>query len=134
MGQRLVAIGALLVEAVFEQMSPLIFGSEACCQKCTPWENGDMAISTGPQYGPVRLKAECAAVPPPPDGSRGSTRSRRDRGDPGASGWAAIAARARAPAISDPARDRLSSYYDKAKKLIDGNRHVLHERTAARPP
>ena len=29
MGQRLVAIGALLVEAVFEQMSPLIFGSEA---------------------------------------------------------------------------------------------------------
>jgi hypothetical protein len=36
MGQRLVAIGALLVEAVFEQMSPLIFGSEACCQKCTP--------------------------------------------------------------------------------------------------
>jgi hypothetical protein len=32
----LVAIGALLVEAVFEQMSPLIFGSEACCQKCTP--------------------------------------------------------------------------------------------------
>jgi hypothetical protein len=36
MGQRLVAIGALLVEAVFEQMSPLIFASEACCQKCTP--------------------------------------------------------------------------------------------------
>ena len=41
MGQRLVAIGALLVEAVFEQMSPLIFGSEACRQKCTP---GKMAI------------------------------------------------------------------------------------------
>ena len=36
-------------------------------------------------------------------------RGRRERGDPGASGWAAIAARARAPAISDPARDRLSS-------------------------
>ena len=36
MGQRLVAFGALLVEAVFEQMSLLIFGSEACCQKCTP--------------------------------------------------------------------------------------------------
>ena len=33
-------------------------------------------------------------------------RSGRDRGDPGASGRAAIAARARAPAISDPARDR----------------------------
>jgi hypothetical protein len=38
MGQRLVAVSALLVQAVFEQMSPLIiiFGSEACCQKCTP--------------------------------------------------------------------------------------------------
>ena len=45
MGQRLVAIGALLVEAVFEQMSPLIFGSEACRQKCTP---GKMAICGGP--------------------------------------------------------------------------------------
>ena len=33
-------------------------------------------------------------------------RSGRDRGDPGASGRAAIAARARAPAISHPARDR----------------------------
>eukprot|EP01047_Picozoa_sp_COSAG01_P018042 COSAG01_NODE_969_length_12378_cov_41.649320_1_plen_68_part_00 len=31
-----VVFGALLVEAVFEQMSLLIFGSEACCQKCTP--------------------------------------------------------------------------------------------------
>ena len=40
MGQRLVAFGALLVDAVFEQMSPLIFGIEACCQ----WESGDMAI------------------------------------------------------------------------------------------
>jgi hypothetical protein len=30
----------------------------------------------------------------------------RERGDPGASGRAAIAGRARAPAISDPARDR----------------------------
>ena len=36
MGQRLVAIGALLVEAVFEQMSLLIFGIGACRQKCTP--------------------------------------------------------------------------------------------------
>ena len=36
MGQRLVAFGALLVEAVFEQMSLPIFGIEACCQKCTP--------------------------------------------------------------------------------------------------
>jgi hypothetical protein len=36
MGQRLVAVSALLVQAIFEQMSPLIFGSEACCQKCTP--------------------------------------------------------------------------------------------------
>jgi hypothetical protein len=36
MGQRLVAVSALLVQAVFEQMSPLIFGGEACCQKCTP--------------------------------------------------------------------------------------------------
>ena len=35
MGQRLVAIGALLVHAIFEQMSLQIFGSEACCQKCT---------------------------------------------------------------------------------------------------
>jgi hypothetical protein len=32
MGQRLVAVSALLVHAVFEQMSPLIFGSEACCE------------------------------------------------------------------------------------------------------
>ena len=31
MGQRLVAIGALLVHAIFEQMSLQIFGSEACC-------------------------------------------------------------------------------------------------------
>ena len=66
-----VVFGALLVEAVFEQMSPLIFGSEACCQKCTPWENGDMAISAGPQYGPVRLRPECAVATPPPDGSAG---------------------------------------------------------------
>jgi hypothetical protein len=36
-------------------------------------------------------------------------RSGRDRGDPGASGRAAIAARARAPAISDPARARAGS-------------------------
>ena len=36
MGQRLVAIGALLVHAIFEQLSLQIFGSEACCQKCTP--------------------------------------------------------------------------------------------------
>jgi hypothetical protein len=36
-------------------------------------------------------------------------RSGRARGDPGASGRAAIAARARAPAISDPARARAGS-------------------------
>jgi hypothetical protein len=36
----------------------------------------------------------------------GSAIPGRERGDPGASGQAAIAARARAPAISDPARDR----------------------------
>jgi hypothetical protein len=36
-------------------------------------------------------------------------RSGRDRGDPGASGRAAIAARARAPAISDPAPPRAGS-------------------------
>ena len=35
MGQQLVATGALLVEAVFEQMSPLIFGSEASLQIST---------------------------------------------------------------------------------------------------
>jgi hypothetical protein len=35
MGQRLVAVSALLVQAVFEQMGPLIFGSEACCDTGT---------------------------------------------------------------------------------------------------
>jgi hypothetical protein len=39
-------------------------------------------------------------------GSADAIRSRRERGDPGASGRAAIVARARGPAISDPARDR----------------------------
>jgi hypothetical protein len=33
MGQQSVAVSALLVQAVFEQMSPPIFGSEAWCQK-----------------------------------------------------------------------------------------------------
>eukprot|EP01047_Picozoa_sp_COSAG01_P094132 COSAG01_NODE_25100_length_755_cov_10.422256_2_plen_151_part_01 len=46
--------------------------------KVHPSENGDRAISARPQYGHIRLKAECAVAPPPPrrlQGMRGDDKT-----------------------------------------------------------
>jgi hypothetical protein len=71
MGQQLVAVSALLVQAIFEQMSPLIFGGEACCQKCRyaildqrfdRSENSDLSFAQGTSrhLGGSRQRLTCS--------------------------------------------------------------------------
>jgi hypothetical protein len=67
----LVAVSALLVQAIFEQMSPLIFGGEACCQKCRyaildqrfdRSENSDLSFAQGTSrhLGGSRQRLTCS--------------------------------------------------------------------------